>query len=412
MLTDKQNGFRSKRSTAQTIFDYTTDLINNYNQDEETISIYIDFKKAFDTVNHAKLIDKFKKYKFDQNLIKLLASYLSNRDQCTCVEGECSDRLKITYGVPQGSVLGPKLFLLYINDLTDVIHNCEFYLYADDIVLYRKLRTYQTRNDFALFLEDVHSVMNWCITNELSINIKKTKVQFFPKKGNIVCDNFENTHIVKIDNSVISYVNSFKYLGIEIDKNINMKGKFEYLFKIVNHKLFLLRIIRPCLTIHAAVNIARSMILSLIDYGNIFLTCCTQCDKSDLQVLQNKILRCCLRIDDPLDQNIVEMHNMLKIMMVDQRRILQLLILIKKNSLINKFDYVNHGRETRHNDGLKIKLPIPKNQHVTLSPFYVGCIYWNNLPLQVRNLNILQFKEEIKNMLNNGILRPNMYMNA
>ena len=134
-----------------------------------------------------------------------------------------------------------------------------------------------------------------------------------------------------------------------------MKGQFEYLFKIVNPKLFLLRIIRPCLTIYAAVNIARSMILSLIDYGNIFLTCCTQGGKSDLQVLQNKILRCCLRIDDPLDQNIVEMHSMLKIMMVDQRRILQLLILIKKNSLINKFEYVNHGRETRHNDGLKIK---------------------------------------------------------
>ena len=78
-------------------------------------------------------------------------------------------------------MLGPKLFLLYINDLTDVIHNCEFYSYADDIVLYRKLRTYQTQNDFALFLEDVHSVMNWCITNELTINIKNTMVQFFPK---------------------------------------------------------------------------------------------------------------------------------------------------------------------------------------------------------------------------------------
>ena len=177
MLTDKQNSFRTKRSTAQTIFDYTTDLINNYNQDEEIISIYIDFKNAFDTVNHAKLIDKFKRYKFDQNLIKLLASYLSNRDQCTCVEGECSDRLKITYGV-----LGPKLFLLYINDLTDVIHNCEFYLYADDIVLYRKLRTYQRRNDFALFLEDVQSVINWCITNELTINIKKKQGTIFSRK--------------------------------------------------------------------------------------------------------------------------------------------------------------------------------------------------------------------------------------
>ena len=210
-----------------------------------------------------------------------------------------------------------KLFLLYINDLTYVIKNCEYHLYADDIVLYRKLRSNHINNDFALFLEDVQSVANWCVINELTINIKKTKSQYFPKNRNVDCNHFEKTHIVKIDQSLISYVNSFKYLGTEIDKNINMKGQFEYLYKSVNHKLFLLRILRPCLTVNAASNIARSMILSLIDYGNIFLTCCTQKDKSDLQILQNKILRCCLKIDDPLDQNILEMHNLLNILMVD-----------------------------------------------------------------------------------------------
>ena len=80
--------------------------------------------------------------------------------------------------------------------------------------------------------------------------------------------------------------------------------------------------------------------LSLIDYANMFLTCCNEGDKSDLQVLQNKILRCCLKINDPLDQNIIEMHNMLNILMVDQRRILQLLTQIKKNGLDDKFDLV------------------------------------------------------------------------
>ena len=405
LLTNRQNGFRSKRSTTQTIFDYTTDLFNIYNQDNETIAIYIDFKKAFDTVNHKKLIEKFKKYNFDQNLIKLLASYLQNRNQCTCVEGKCSDMLNITYGVPQGSILGPKLFLLYINDLTSVIKNCEYYLYADDIVMFRRLRPENVGNDFAVFEEDVQSVSNWCVANELTINIKKTKLQYFPKNRNSDCNLFENTHIIRIDQQKITYENSFKYLGIEIDKNINMKGQFEYLYKIVNHKLFLLRIIRPCLTINAALNIARSMILSLIDYGNIFLTSCTQKDKSDLQILQNKILRCCLKINDPLDQNILEMHNLLNLLTVDQRRILQLLILIKKSTLQNKLELVDHDRETRQNDGLKIKLPIPKNQHVRYAPFYVGSVYWNALPLRIRNLDINKFKSEIKKMIVAGTLR-------
>ena len=245
-----------------------------------------------------------------------------------------------------------------------MIKNCEYYLYADDIVLYRRLRSENVGNDFALFEEDVQSVSNWCVVNELTINIKKTKLQYFPKNRNSDCNLFENTHIIRIDQQQIAYENSFKYLGIEIDKNINMKGQFEYLYKIVNHKLFLLRIIRPCLTINAALNISRSMILSLIDYGNIFLTSCTQKDKSDLQILQNKILRCCLKINGPLDQNILEMHNLLNLLTVDQRRILQLLILIKKSTLQNKLELVDHDRETRQNDGLKIKLPIPKNQHV------------------------------------------------
>ena len=77
-----------------------------------------------------------------------------------------------------------------------------------------------------------------------------------------VCIQFEDSHTVKIDNLVIQYVNSFKYLGIETDKNINMKGQYKYLYKIVNHKFFLLRLIRPCLTIQAALSIARSMILT------------------------------------------------------------------------------------------------------------------------------------------------------
>ena len=148
------------------------------------------------------------------------------------------------------------------------------------------------------------------------------------------------------------------------------------------------------------------MILSLIDYGNIFLTCCTQKDKSDLQVLQNEILRCCLKIDDPLDQNILEMHNLFNILMVDQRRILQLLTLIKKSTLENKLELVDHDRETRHNDGLK--LPIPKNQHVRYAPFYVGSACWNILPLHVSTLDIAKFKTEIKNMLLAGTIRPDV----
>ena len=264
----------------------------------------------------------------------------------------------------------------------------------------------QAARNLILVQEDVTAVANWCKVNELTINLNKTKAQLFPKSRNVDCDSFENENVITIDACDISYVPSFKYLGVEIDRNMCMKGQFEYLFKLVNHKLFLLRTIRPCLTIKAAVDIARSMILSLIDHGNVFLTCCTQANRQELQTLQNKILRCCLNIEDPLDMNIIEMHNMLNLDFVDKRRNIQLLTLVRSHVLENKFPMVNHERETRHNDGLKIKLPIPKNQQVKNTPYYTGASFWNNLPLDVRELDYSKFLFEIKILNRQDRLNP------
>ena len=187
-----------------------------------------------------------------------------------------------------------------------------------------------------------------------------------------------------------------------------MKGQFEYLYKIVNHKLFLLKTIRPCLTVKAALSVARSMILSLIDYGNIFLSGCTQEDKSDLQILQNKVLRCCLNIEDPMDINVLEMHDLLDLSLVDQRRTMQLLTLLN-NISVNKMPLVEHERHRRHNDGLKIKLPIPKNEHVRQAPYYTGCKLGNNLPFHVRDLDLINaFKKEVKSMVRNNTIVLNL----
>ena len=116
-----------------------------------------------------------------KNSIKLRKNYLENRSQSTCVNGECSTRLNVTYGVPQGSVLGPKLFLLYLNDLVKVIEHCDFYMYADDIVLYKRIRTDNNHvdEDIELFKYDVQRVAEWCVANELTINIKKNQGTIF-----------------------------------------------------------------------------------------------------------------------------------------------------------------------------------------------------------------------------------------
>ena len=112
-------------------------------------------------------------------------------------------------------------------------------------------------------------------TNSQSTS-KRLNYNFSRKIEIFDCHLFENAHDKSIDGINLDYVSSFKYLGVEIDRNLSMKGQYEYLFKAVKHKFFLLKLIRPSLTIKAALEVARSMIFSLIDYGNIFLTGCTQ----------------------------------------------------------------------------------------------------------------------------------------
>ena len=402
LLTKSQNGFRSKHSTVQTVFDFTTDLLNSYNEKCDTLAIYIDFKQAFDTVNHHMLVNKLPMFNFDENLCCILKSYLLNRSQSTFINGHTSEESYITYGVPQGSVLGPKLFLIFINDLVQNISHCKYFLYADDIVMYRKLDSANVETEIDLFNKDVQSLETWCIKNELTINIKKTKLQYFPQNRNIDCTVFENDVTCQIYDQEISYVNTFKYLGIDIDRNLNMKSFYDSLYKLTNHKLYLLKLIRSSLTTDAALLVGKSMILSLIDYGNIFLTCLTLEEKSDLQKLQNKILRCCLNIVDPLEVNTMEMHELVNVDLVDKRRTYNLLTMIHNGVKSKKYKMLEHNINTRYNDGYKIDLIRPRNEHVRKSSYYAGTSSWNELTLELRELDLNLFKKRIKGKVKAG----------
>ena len=402
LLTKSQNGFRSKHSTIQTVFDFANDLINSYNDDCETIAIYIDFKKAFDTVNHNLLLGKLTSFNFDESTCLLLKSYLTHRSQMTFINGNTSGSNNISYGVPQGSVLGPKLFLIFINDLVKNIQNSKYFLYADDIVMFKRLTKDNTNEDLVLFKQDIKAVETWCLINELTINIKKTKLQFFPSNRNTDCSNFENEVACHLYGQRLSYVNTFKYLGIDIDKNLNMKSFYDSMYKLVSHKFYLLKLIRPSLTIEAALAVCKSMILSLIDYGNIFLTSVTQEDRSDLQKLQNKILRCCINIVDPMDVNVVDMHDLVNVEFVDKRRTYNLLTVIHSNVQNGKVDMLDHNVNTRYNDGCEIDLIKPRNEHVRKSSLYTGMSAWNNLSLNLRQLDIHTFKKKIKENIRTG----------
>ena len=162
LLDPKQGGFRANHSTTNTISKFTENIYKGINEGELTIATYIDLKKAFDTVNHKILLQKLG---IQNNNLKWLRNYLSNRSQSTLANGKLSTSNRITCGVPQGSVLGPLLFV-YVNDLSSILSNLGHYLYADDTVSYRSGSDLQDTTN--LLQTDLNSFGSWCKSNKLT----------------------------------------------------------------------------------------------------------------------------------------------------------------------------------------------------------------------------------------------------
>ena len=197
------------------------DLLNNvvdaFENKSYSAVIFLDFAKAFDTVNHDILIDKLEFYGVRGTALSWFKSYLINRKQVVSINGVLSSELTVNNGVPQGSVLGPILFLLYINDISNSSKILDFFLFADDTSL-----LYSNKNmdelEYTLNRE-LTQIQEWLLCNKLSLNITKSNfIIFHSPKFKIP---FSPT--IKIDNEPIIEKDHTKYLGVIIDKHLTWK---------------------------------------------------------------------------------------------------------------------------------------------------------------------------------------------
>ena len=387
ILTEFQNGFRKNHSTIDTIFKFTTDLQLNKNNKLNTLALYIDFKKAFDTVNHKLLLEKLKDMQIKDNVLNWISSYLTNRSQCTHLGDNISKDMQVKKGVPQGSILGPLFFLCYINDITNICKSSKILLYADDTVLYKGISENEKFLDMHNFQQDVDRMVLWCQRNRLSINIKKTKLFFYPANQN-VANNMNN--VIKMQGLPVDYVTSYLYLGVDIDNMLTFKKHYNNTFKNVSHKLFILRKIRYMINVKAALDITKTMLCSVIDYGNIFLSSCTQGDLSDMQILQNNALRCCYGVSDPRDEHILFLHSQANMKMLDIRRKKQIVTCIWRNLRKGIIQIAQPIRQNRSAEAPSIYLPIPRTELFKKSVYYLGANLWNALPVSLRLLDDIE----------------------
>ena len=246
IISSEQFGFQKGKNTTQAIQNFLTKIYEGLNEKKFAVGVFLDFRSAFDTVNHEILVDKLERYGIRGLAKSWFISYLSNRKQRVRVNGVFSPFNSINMGVPQGSVLGPILFNLYINDLPKVSNRLNTTLFADDSTLTLSHKNFDSL--ISNLNQELSIVYKWTISNRLSINLEKTVAMIYTNR------NFDSSsNSIQMNNSAISLVTEHKFLGIVIDPNLKfnkhitaISNKISKSIGIFYKTRFLKKYLPPC----------------------------------------------------------------------------------------------------------------------------------------------------------------------
>ena len=289
ILTDIQGGYRKGLSTIHTIGDLTDDILRERNIGKETLAVFIDLKKAFDTLDHSILLRKCDRYGIVGKAGIWLTEYLRERKQSTLANGIKSKSESIVCGVPQGSVLGPLLFLLYVNELDKVCKHCKVLLYADDTVLY--VSGNDQKDLAAKMQEDLDRYYDWCYTNRLTINSKKTKYMCFTSKVN-----WFNCRL-SINGEKIYQVDNYKYLGVILDQALSYEKFVKSQLKTTAFRTYQLARLNPFVDIDTAILLYKTYVLPILEYGDVLYAGVKKDTLRKIQKAQNRGLKVAQRTD-------------------------------------------------------------------------------------------------------------------
>lgn len=398
LLSESQSGFRRFHSTMTTLLDATTEWYENMDKGKLNCVVFLDLSKAFDTVNHTILLDKLARYGLQPETVNWFSSFLTDRKQQCLVDGHLSSPRKIQCGVPQGSILGPLLFLIYINDLPSCLKYSKARMFADDTTVTTAdksiIKMIQNANS------DLANLREWLLANKLSLNLGKTEQMFIASDDNLnkICDSAS----IYLANKPLRKVRKSKSLGIFIDERLSWSVHIDTVAKKVSSAIGGLRQIRHLVNKKTAITIYNALIRSLFDYCDLVWDSVNLTLAKRLQKLNNRAGRVISQLGYDVRSN--DIRNQLGWTTLAERRaehkcILMYKILRAEAPIYLKqlFPHVSNDEEYYLGDRkINLILPKAKTEYMKKSFKFSASKLWNSLPLETKLQNTLSsFKRSL-----------------
>ena len=414
IISTSQYGFQRNKSTTDALTDLFEKIYDNLDNKQHTLAIYLDFRKAFDTVNHPILIRKLNTIGIRGIALNWFSSYLKDRKHCVKINDTKSDLKTCNIRVPQGSILGPILFLIYINDLPQLNAMMKTILYADDTtLLFTGNNITEVTNFVNNKLVDVH---DWLIQNRLSINLDKTYACVYTnlmKITEIENDNENDSEILytdrtntkmKLDNVILNETpikyninDPIKYLGIKIDTSLTFVKHIAHISSKISKTIGIFYKLRYIIPEKSLINLYYSLIYPYLIYCNTIWGKASETFINQLFLLQKRLVRIItnsefLAHSDPL-------FHRTKILKIKDIYTYLIAIEAYKKNTVSNINHLDHSHNTRNRD----IFAIPNYRRLQISQrslTYAIPTVWNTIPNDLKNVRSLNtFKKRLKTHL-------------
>ena len=387
LLSPNQFGFQKGLSCFDAISSLVEYLYKQINENKHVLSVFIDLKKAYDTVNHKILLAKLKSYGVRGIALDWFTSYLENRFQCVRVGNSESEYEPSTIGVPQGSVLGGLLFLIYINDLPNVSDKLFTVLYADDTCMSLSNQNYDKLVEDFNF--ELNKINKWLIKNRLSLNTAKTVTINFSKRAN-----FSPSISLKMNDVNLIHSNDVKYLGVLIDKNLNFKPHVEKVCAKVSRTLGVLYRISINTPELILVKLYYALVYPYLTYCNIIWGGASACHLNKIMLLQKRAVRI-ITSSNYLEHSTPLFFKLRILKIVD---IYKYLCCMFAHKNLDKYDSVSNIYSTRNSNNLIIEY---QRLNITQRSIkYIIPKFYNDIPTTIKSLTgIGPFKRGLQNFI-------------